>query len=115
MIIVEIFKDKHENINGYEVFGHAEYDEYGKDIVCSAISILAQTTLMSLVDVCGIKEEDIQYSIEEQTGYLRVILKEGLDSKEFKDSQIVLKTFQLGVKSIQENYSKYVTLKYGEV
>lgn len=115
MIIVEIFKDEYENIKGYEVFGHAEYDEYGKDIVCAAISILAQTTLMSIVDICGVKEEDIQYSIEEQTGYLRVILKEGLDSKEFKNSQIVLKTFELGVKATVENYSKYVTLKYGGV
>ena len=115
MIIVEIFKDKKDKIKAYEVFGHSNFDDYGKDIVCAAISILAQTTLMSLVDVCGILEENIDYTIEEETGYLEVILKEGLDSSKFESAQIVLKTFELGVKSTLENYSKYVTLKYGEV
>ena len=34
-----------ENINTYsfEAKGHAEYDEYGKDIVCAAVSILVVT------------------------------------------------------------------------
>lgn len=115
MIIVEIVKDESENIYGYEVFGHSNFDEYGKDIVCAAISILAQTSLMSLVDVCNIPEKDIEYLIEEQTGYLEVNLKNSLDPKEFERAQIVLKTFELGVKATQENYSKYITLKYREV
>jgi uncharacterized protein len=115
MIIVEIVKDESEYIYGYEVFGHANFDEYGKDIVCAAISILAQTSLMSLVDVCEIREEDIEYLIEEQTGYLAVNLKDGLDKEEFQRAQIVLKTFELGIKATEENYSKYVTLKYREV
>lgn len=115
MIKVEIFRDKKEDIMGYRVFGHSNYDEYGKDIVCSAISILAQTTLISLFDVCDIEKENIVYSIEEETGYLEVILKEGLDFEKFKNTQIVLKTFELGVKATVENYSKYLKLKYVEV
>ena len=114
MIIVEIKKSK-ENIIGYEVFGHSHFDDYGKDIVCAAISILAQTTLMSLLDVCKMGEEDIEYTIEEETGYLELFLKKDLDTSKFKMGQIVLKTFELGVKATCESYSKYVTLKYVEV
>lgn len=115
MIIVEILKDEKQAIIGYEVFGHSNYDEYGNDIVCSAVSVLAQTTLMSLVDVCGIEEENIEYKVEEEIGYLEVILKEDLELTKFDKAQIVLRTFELGVKSTAENYSKYVTLKYREV
>ena len=37
-----------ENIVGFEIIGHADFDEYGKDIVCSAVSILAYTCVNTL-------------------------------------------------------------------
>ena len=38
-----------------------------------------------------------------------------LDKNILDKTQIVLKTFEVGVKSIIENYPRYVTLKYREV
>ena len=54
MIKVEI-KNKEINISG-----HANYDEYGKDIVCSSVSSIMTTTINAifLVDKDSINYED---------------------------------------------------------
>lgn len=113
MINVKIFRDK-DYILGFKIKGHAEYADYGKDIVCAAVSVLSQTSLMSLVEVCGIDEDSIDYKIDE-TGYLEVNLPRNLNIETLKISQIVLKTFELGIISIIESYPNNVTLINGEV
>lgn len=112
MINVEIKSDNLSNIIGFKVEGHANYGDYGQDIVCAAVSILSHTTLSSLVEVCGITEKQINYTIIEEDAYLDVNLKGKIDNKIFDISQIVLRTFELGVRSLVGDYPKFVTLKY---
>lgn len=115
MIDVRIIKDSKGFINQYTIEGHANYDEYGKDIVCAAISILGYTALRSLVDVCNLDEEEISYSVDDEIGYLNV--KIGIDHNDLRiDSvQIVLKTFIIGIRSLVETYPKNITLNIEEV
>ena len=40
MIQVDVYSDSKGCTTGVEVKGHAGYDEYGKDIVCAAVSVL---------------------------------------------------------------------------
>ena len=115
MIIAEIFKDKNANIKRYTIEGHANYDEYGKDIVCAAISVLSQTTLISLVEVCGLKEDKIKYSIDNESGFLDVELPRNIEISILEKTQIVLKTLVVGISSVMESYPEYVTLEYWEV
>ena len=115
MVNVMIYRDNQNYIQGYEVEGHADYDDYGKDIVCSAVSVLAQTTLLSLVEVCGVPEKDIEYAIVDEIGYLEIKLPKNIENKILEKSQTVLQTFELGIKSIIESYGEHVTLKYREV
>ena len=114
MIIVNFYKDKQGYIKRYVISGHSDYDEYGRDIVCSAVSILSQTALMSFVSVCKVDEDDLIYSIDED-GFLDVSIPENLDDKTREEIQIIMKTMEVGIKSIIENYPENVTLKYREV
>ncbi|MBZ2175354.1 ribosomal-processing cysteine protease Prp [Schnuerera sp. xch1] len=115
MIEVTIFKDNKGYIQKYNVSGHADYDVIGKDIVCAAVSMLAQTTLNSLIEVCKLTQDQVSYFIEDENGVLEVIISKKI-SMEVRDKvEIVLKTFEVGIKSIISNYSEYVTLKYKEV
>lgn len=114
MINVQVFRNK-DYIIGFKIEGHANYATFGKDIVCAAISVLSQTSLMALVDVCGIDESKLNYKIDDETGFLEVNLPRNLNIKTIEKSQIVLKTFELGVKSIVESYPDNVTLINGEV
>ncbi len=114
MIHVVIYKDTRGNIKGYNISGHAEYDVYGKDIVCAAVSVLAQTALMSLVEVCKVKEEDLEYFIDDK-GIMDVKIKKNLSLPVLDKVDVVFKTLELGIKSIVESYPKYVSLRYKEV
>lgn len=115
MIKIIIFKDSLENIQRYTINGHANYAPYGEDIVCASVATLGQVTLLSLVEICGIKEEEILYKLDDDKGYLDVNIPVKLANTTLNNTQIVLKTFELGVKSIIEGYPKYVTLEYREV
>ncbi len=115
MIVVEISIDRFGFMRGYTIKGHSDYAHYGEDIVCAGVSILAHTALNSMIEVCGIDEDEIDYSIDDEIGYLEMNLPNELDEIVLDRTQIVLKVFELGIMSIIENYPKYVTLKYGEV
>lgn len=115
MIEVTIYKNSKGYIERYNVEGHSDYDEYGRDIVCAAVSMLAQTILISLVEVCNVKEDKIDYYIDEKNGILDAKISKDLSQYILNDVQVVLKTFETGIKSIIESYPKYVTLKYKEV
>lgn len=115
MIKVEIFRDENNLIKKYTISGHANFDDYGKDIVCAAISVLAQTTLLSLVEVCGLEKESIKYSIDDKTGFLDVNLPKDIKQPILENTQIVLNTLVVGINSVIEGYPEYVTLLDREV
>ncbi len=115
MIKVKIFRDRNNYIKKYTISGHANFDEHGKDIVCAAISVLAQTTLLSLVEVCGLKEESIEFQIDDKIGFLDVNLPRNIENEIIEKTQIVLNTLVVGINSVIESYPKYVTLQNREV
>lgn len=115
MIRVNIYKDKHKDITKFFIAGHAGFADKGFDIVCAAVSILAHTALISLNEVCEINENDLDYFIDDNEGVFKVSLPINLDIKRRKKANIVLKTMELGLKSIMENYPENITLKYREV
>ncbi|MBO5375283.1 MAG: ribosomal-processing cysteine protease Prp [Bacilli bacterium] len=48
MIRVKI-SNKNNLVNQVQILGHADYDEYGKDIVCSAVSSIVTTTINGIL------------------------------------------------------------------
>lgn len=115
MIKIEICKDMAGNIFKYSVEGHAGYSTKGNDIVCSAVSVLAQTTLIALNEVGKIDEYFIDYSIDEEKGFLEVIISRDLPNEELNTANIILETMEVGIKAIIDSYPEYITLKYREV
>ena len=74
--------------------GHAGYAEIGKDIVCAAVSALAQTLIYSIEELTADK---ILYDIEPGT----VDIKHGNLSA---GAQLLVDSFFLGVQAIANNY-----------
>lgn len=70
MIKVKVESNKNY-INKISILGHADYEEYGKDIVCSSVSSIVTTT------VNGIYEIDKEYLNVEtiEDGMIITILK----------------------------------------
>lgn len=115
MTKVTIYKNNKDYILRYKVLGHSGYDIKGKDIVCAAVSAIAQTALIALVEVLDVKEDLIDYSIDEDIGLLDVRIPQNTSYDELEKINIVLRTFEVGIKSIIESYPGYVTLIYEEV
>ncbi|WP_250278507.1 ribosomal-processing cysteine protease Prp [[Clostridium] colinum] len=102
-MIQAIFFKNNENIIGFEVKNH------GKDIVCSAVSILTLNTVNS-IEVFT----DAIYSIDYDTngGFLKCIIdKNSLCEKTI----LLLSSLELGLKGIEAEYPKDICLKYKEV
>lgn len=115
MIKIEIYKNALGNIFKYLVEGHAGYAESGNDIVCAAVSMLTQTTLIALNEVAEIDEKYIEYKIDEEKGILEVSIPKDLPNEKLNIANTILKTMEVGVKALIDSYPKYITLKYREV
>ena len=106
MVDVKLFYKSNGEISGFQIKGHADFAEKGKDIVCSAISVLAQTAVIGLGEY--LQKSSFKYSIDD--GYLKCMLQSGLSTEENKAAQIILKTMYLGIKSIEEGYTSNVRI-----
>lgn len=91
--------------------GHAEYDEYGKDIVCAAVTAQCMMIYNGLNEIMKVENE---LNLEEDGGYLSVdIQKASLDQK--KEAQILMETLLLGIKAILLQYEEFIKLIEEEV
>lgn len=115
MTEITILKNKNGSIVEYEISGHTGYGKHGEDILCASISILSQTALIALNEVCHIEKNKISYVIDDKRGYLKVSLSQKITMEQREKADIVLKTMEVGIKGLIDIYSDYLTLKYEEV
>ena len=92
----------HSNsVIGFSINGHAGSAPYGQDLVCAAVSALAQTTILGLTTHL---KRDVSYVVEE--GRLSVQLNTSPD----KQTDAVLETMILGLLEIEKLHSDYITI-----
>ena len=95
--------DVKRNVEGHIVEchfrGHAEAGPCGEDIVCAAISMLSQTSLLGLPEVA---QQSMEYRIED--GELDILLSEPITER----GQTILETMLLGIKNVADQYSDFV-------
>ena len=111
MIKVKIIS-KEKSIKKIEVRDHAYYDIEGFDIVCSAVSIMIFNTIDTFTDLLNLRDK-IKYSIEEELISLEI--NDDMTDQEYRDSQLILRKFELAMKSIKNEYSEYIDIAYTEV
>ena len=49
--MIKIIIKRNDSIEGITIKGHANYDEYGKDIVCAAVSSISLTTCNAILSL----------------------------------------------------------------
>ena len=107
MVRVLLYRGRDGSLSGFEVNGHASYAPHGEDIVCAAVSILAQTTALSLQKVVGI---ELWVHVEE--GNLQCRLPDLLSEEEQKDANLLLNSMILGLEETWRSYPDYLEIKY---
>lgn len=99
MIKVNVLVDK--NIKQIDIIGHAGYDEYGKDIVCSATSSIVTTTVNAIL---SFDKNYISYQEGKDKFCIRI--------EEYNDIVGKLITNMLNlIKELQKDYPRYIKIK----
>lgn len=111
MIFVE-FVRRQDNLVSFDIKGHANYsDDFGgdRDMLCSAVSAV------SLTIVNGISEiKKVKAPCEVHDGFLSMDIS-SLNEEDIFKCQDLLETMLLGLKSMEQNYGKYINVKVEEV
>ncbi len=108
MINISVVKDN-EKILKIEAVGHSGYADYGKDIVCSAVSTILESLINGLTEVVKV---DAKFKIDESKPNLTVEVDKDLPNEKMKEVQILMKTAYLALKSVASEYTKFI--KIGE-
>ncbi len=100
MIDVLILRNRAQDITGFKVSGHALFAEAGNDIICSAVSMLTINTVNAIEQF--LPDEPMVVNVDRKKGFIEARLKE----KPTERSEILLRTFHLGMVSIEEQYGR---------
>ncbi len=107
MISVKVEKNRNGKYHGFRCKGHAEYDDYGKDIVCSAVSMLVINTINSIEEFT-----DCMMKVETKDGDIKVVFPAATEEK----ASLLLDAMILGLQGVAKEYGKtYVSLEIKEV
>jgi uncharacterized protein len=107
MTRVRLYEDKSGFVWRFEVEGHSGFGEQGNDIVCAAISAVAQTALGALMDLAGINEE--QFIIED--GYIDCHIPLDISDENKYIAGIITQTMEIGFEQIRMVQKKYIRIR----
>ncbi|MGN0395574.1 MAG: ribosomal-processing cysteine protease Prp [Coprococcus sp.] len=108
MINVTILKNSNSEPVGFQMSGHAEYADPGEDIVCSAASAIAITTVNSIE---LLTDDDFSVECNQENGDMNLLIK-GVPGH---DVIIIMKTYEIGITKLYESYDDYICLTFKEV
>lgn len=104
MITVTVRRNAAGRVDGFQSEGHAEYADYGEDIVCAAVSVLTQTAVLGLTHHAGLEIE-----VEQSPGWLQCVLKSGSEAE--GAAAAILETMILGLDAIARQYPAQVRVR----
>lgn len=108
MIHISIYRDNNSHYKGFVCDGHAEFDDPGHDIVCSAVSVLTMNTVNS-IDI--LTPLEFTCDMDEETGFMKFMIKDDT----VHEADILMESLVIGLSSIEESYSDYIQLEIEEV
>jgi len=100
MIKVEVNKENGKYVR-IKILGHAMYDDYGKDIVCSACSSIVTTTVNGIL---SLNKGSLSYMISKQGMDIKLL---SVDST----TQILIQNMLNLLKELEKNYKDNIQVK----
>ena len=106
---IAVNKDKDGEFTAFICNGHAEFARCGKDIVCSAVSLLVINTINSLDEIT---HESMEVSGDEEKGLITCKFNSRLQDT----SKVLMESMILGLQNIEKQYGeKYCRISIKEV
>ena len=99
-MIKVILTKKDDNVNKVIINGHAGYDDFGKDIVCAAVSSTVITTINILL---SLDNQSISYN--DSRGLIIEVLKNDMTTKE------IINVLISNLYELEKAYPKNIQIK----
>ncbi len=104
MINISIYKNAENLITGFQISGHADYSQYGSDIVCAAVSALVINTINSIDHFTS---DRFSLKQDENKGFIEFHVVSELSG----NTNLLLSSLVLGLKEVAEEYTdQYIRL-----
>ncbi|AXH99299.1 ribosomal-processing cysteine protease Prp [Sporosarcina sp. PTS2304] len=106
MIHVHITKEPSGRISAFEMDGHADYAEHGKDLVCAGASAVSFGAVNAIAELTGCTPEIEQGA---NGGYLRVAFPVTARDAEV---QLLVQAMIISLQTIELDYAEYIQLSF---
>lgn len=106
MIQVKFICNHWGGFRSIEISGHANFAEYGKDIVCAGVSALVETALLGLKNVACLEPKVVKKS-----GYVSIFIAEDEPIDELQKADVILQTLYLGIEDISKTYPQNIRIQ----
>ena len=101
MIKVSV-ESKNSHISKISILGHADYEEYGKDIVCSSVSSIVTTTINGIYEI---DKSYLEVEAKEEGNMIITILKEDKICDKLINNMLSL------LSELEESYPENIKVK----
>ena len=110
MIRVTIYKTSRHEYTGFDISGHAEYDDPGKDVVCAAVSALVINAVNSIEHFT---DDETSCVSDEESGNIMFRFSQ----IPTHDAALLLDSMFFGLEEIEEinEYEPYIDIIFKEV
>ena len=105
MIKVMIDEQSTGRIRSFEMSGHADFAEHGKDLVCAGASAVSFGAVNAIIALTGKTPQIHQGS---DGGYLKVTFPE-VDEKDH-DIQLIVKAMIVSLQTIEQDYGQHIQI-----
>ncbi|EGQ22611.1 protein of hypothetical function DUF464 [Sporosarcina newyorkensis 2681] len=106
MIHVRITKEPSGRISSFEMDGHAEFAEHGKDLVCAGASAVSFGAVNAIAELTGTTPMIEQGA---DGGYLRVSFPE---TERDTEVQLIVQAMIVSLQTIELDYGQYIQLSF---
>lgn len=107
MITVTISKEQSGRIHSFEMKGHANYAERGKDLVCAGATSVAFGAINAIDLIIG---ETPKIKQGANGGYLQVVFPDSPEKNH--DIQLIIKTMIVSLQMIELDYGEHIQINF---
>ena len=109
MTNIIFYKNNIGDYIGFECSGHTGFGEYGNDILCASVSAIAQTAVLGVQNIVGLKKTIVTKN--DVDGYLKLEISKNISSDLLEKCSIIVETAYLGLKDLESGYSSYIKIE----
>jgi len=107
MIRVTVFR-KNDQIQAFEISGHANSGPYGYDLVCAGVSAVSFGAVNAAIQLC-----DVELTIDQagECGYLYIEIPSTLSDQKSTQIQLIFEAMLISLQTIERDYNQFIHIK----